>query len=80
MRFLVLGMSLEEVDKGGAFMKKLYVIAGGACVGCASCEAVCPVKAVRRLHDIFFIDETKCVGCGRCEKICRAKCIFEVEG
>lgn len=60
-------------------MKKLYVIAGGACVGCASCEAVCPVNAVKPMQDIFIIDENKCVGCGRCAKICRARCIYLVE-
>ena len=60
-------------------MRKTYVIAGGACIGCASCQEVCPVDAVKPLHDIFVIEEKKCVGCGKCEKICPKQCIFLVD-
>lgn len=57
-------------------MKKIYVIAGGSCIGCASCAEVCPVGAVKSLATIYSIDEAKCVGCGKCEKICPKMCIF----
>ena len=61
-------------------MKKIYVIAGGSCIGCASCAEVCPVHAVKSLDDIYKIDEDKCVGCGRCGKICPKMCIFPEDG
>ena len=57
-------------------MKKIYVIAGGICIVCASCAEFCPVGAVKSLATIYSIDEAKCVGCGKCEKICPKMCIF----
>lgn len=51
---------------------------GKACVGCRSCEQVCPVQCIefRTDEDGFLypnIDEEKCVQCGKCLAHCPAK-------
>jgi len=44
---------------------------GNACVGCRSCEQICPVKCIRLESDkegFLYprIDEKKCIHCGKC--------------
>lgn len=45
------------------------------CTGCAACENVCPISAIKMEADIegFLypqIDDSKCVDCGKCKRIC----------
>ncbi len=46
------------------------------CVGCGSCEAACPAKAVRLDYAVqkpkISIDREKCSGCGACAAACPA--------
>lgn len=48
------------------------------CVGCRSCEQVCPKKCITLVpnHEGFLyprIEEEKCIGCGLCLKACPAE-------
>lgn len=54
-----------------------YLFFGGssgcerACLGYASCAAVCPVDAIRLDTDHCpVVDEARCMGCGRCVDVC----------
>lgn len=40
------------------------------CIGCASCEGVCPVEAIKLKDDKAEIDTSKCMRCYSCEGIC----------
>ena len=47
------------------------------CVGCAACQTICNVDAIKMLPNKegfleAFIDEKKCVSCGRCQSVCPA--------
>jgi len=41
------------------------------CVGCAACEAVCPVKAIQIVDKKSRIDSAKCIGCASCIAVCK---------
>lgn len=55
-----------------------YTINKG-CIGCGSCYAVCPAKAIDFGDDIFVINKETCLGCGTCAKICPICVITEDE-
>jgi uncharacterized Fe-S center protein len=40
------------------------------CIGCKSCEKICPVSAIRVEEKIASIDYQLCRGCGECLRIC----------
>lgn len=42
------------------------------CVGCATCENVCPNDAVHMVDGVPVTDLEKCEQCGKCEKFCLA--------
>lgn len=42
------------------------------CVGCATCENVCPNDAVHMVNGVPVTDLEKCEQCGKCEKFCLA--------
>ncbi len=46
------------------------------CIGCASCEGVCPVQAIKMKNDKAQIDESKCIKCCSCEGICPVDAII----
>lgn len=49
---------------------------GVFCVGCGTCIAECPLKAISINTGVKAeIDSNKCVGCGKCSKICPASTI-----
>ena len=43
-----------------------------SCMHCthASCEEVCPVKAISHVGEVVIIDQKKCIGCGYCVQAC----------
>lgn len=45
------------------------------CIGCASCESVCPTGAIK-VNDSgkAYADET-CIACGACVGVCPVQCI-----
>ena len=45
-----------------------------SCVGCGSCEAVCPVGAIKIINGKAYADE-KCIACGACVGGCPVQCI-----
>ena len=56
-----------------------YQVNGGSCISCGACEVVCPVKCIRVINDIRYIDEDQCVSCSSCANMCPVKCIVEVK-
>ena len=50
-------------------------VIGNSCVGCRSCEQVCPVSCIdiRANQEGFLypvVDENKCISCGKCMRCC----------
>lgn len=45
------------------------------CVGCGSCEEVCPAGAAVVTDGKSEIDKCRCIGCGECVTVCPEKCI-----
>jgi NAD-dependent dihydropyrimidine dehydrogenase PreA subunit/bacterioferritin-associated ferredoxin len=40
------------------------------CIGCRTCEKVCPTLAIKMVDRVAVIDLDKCTGCGNCEQRC----------
>ncbi|MDU2585143.1 MAG: 4Fe-4S binding protein, partial [Anaerococcus prevotii] len=40
------------------------------CVGCGSCEKVCPFDAIHVKDGVALVDREKCVACGKCVDTC----------
>jgi len=54
-------------------MKKVTLLAEvqqAICIGCATCEKVCPVLAVSMVDRKAVIDDEACLGCTNCESRC----------
>lgn len=45
------------------------VVDSSSCVGCGTCEKVCPVNAIK-VHETAVVDGKRCIGCGRCVEQC----------
>ena len=59
-----------------------FFVKAQKCVGCMTCAAVCPAKAVSPFEGKAIIDKAKCIGCGECASRCPTKAItmdWEVE-
>ena len=46
-----------------------YVI-GNDCLSCGSCEAGCPVEAIKEGDGKYEINPDLCIECGACEATC----------
>lgn len=57
-----------SIKKENAFVNK------DKCIGCGSCEAVCPVGAIKVTDGKAYADE-KCIACGACAGTCPVQCI-----
>ena len=51
------------------------VVDPGKCVGCGSCESVCPVVAINVQESVAKADESTCIECGACVSECPAEAI-----
>ena len=53
-----------------------------SCVGCGTCESVCPVDPnVFEIEDVSkVVNPNECIGCGECVEACPAGVIELVEG
>ena len=56
---------------GGAERKQEGYFVTDACIGCASCAAVCPQDCIRE-GTPFVIDQAHCLHCGNCLTVCPA--------
>lgn len=45
------------------------------CVGCGTCEADCPVQAIKIAGDKAEVDASACVECGACTGNCPVEAI-----
>jgi len=53
-----------------------YKIDPSKCIGCHTCQAVCPAMAISvDANGKCVIDKTKCMGCGTCASVCPAVAI-----
>jgi ferredoxin len=57
---------------------KIYFI-GRGCVGCHTCLAWCPAKAIHFGDTGNEIDQKKCIHCGTCYNACPISVISETE-
>ncbi len=51
------------------------VVDPGKCVGCGSCESVCPVEAIKVQESVAKVEEDTCIECGACTNECPAEAI-----
>lgn len=57
-----------------------YRINEEICIGCGTCEAVCPVSCISEVEDgKRRIDEDTCIDCGACAGSCPVECIAPAE-
>ncbi len=56
-------------------MDIIAVVDKAKCIGCASCEMVCPVEAIRVGEDFKAWANEKCIACGACCAVCPTQCI-----
>jgi len=47
------------------------------CIKCGTCEAECPVKAIKEDTDQFVIDPDVCIDCASCAGVCPVGAISE---
>lgn len=45
------------------------------CVGCAACEAHCPLEAIHAAEPHFIITPEACTDCGICVEVCPTRAI-----
>lgn len=57
-----------SITKNSAFVNQ------EACIGCGTCEACCPVAAIKLTNGKAYAD-SKCVACGACVSACPVECI-----
>ena len=48
-----------------------------ACIQCGTCEANCPVEAIKEEGGAFVINQDECVQCGACASNCPVEAISE---
>lgn len=40
------------------------------CIACGTCEAECPVSAIKQGDPVYDIDDSICIDCGMCASVC----------
>lgn len=60
-------------------MNDLSLEISSICIGCDSCNLVCPEKAVVSDGVSYAIDPWSCTRCGLCIEVCPVDCIKEVK-
>ncbi|MCF0109272.1 MAG: 4Fe-4S binding protein [Erysipelotrichaceae bacterium] len=40
------------------------------CIGCGTCEGVCPASAAKVVDGVSTVDEGACIDCGACQGSC----------
>jgi ferredoxin len=60
------------MDPWGAYLE----VDNAQCIGCARCQGVCQVDAVRIIDGKAVIDPTKCIKCGKCVEVCPVNAVY----
>ena len=50
------------------------IVDAGKCTACGSCEAVCPVEAIK-VDSVAVVDPDSCIECGACVNECPVSAI-----
>lgn len=64
----------EFFEVGGASREKKGYRISDACIGCATCQSVCPQQVITE-GSPFVIDEAHCLQCGNCFENCPVQAI-----
>ncbi len=56
-------------------MDTIAVVDKSKCIGCASCEMVCPTEAIHIGGDFKAWTDENCIACGACCAVCPTQCI-----
>lgn len=55
--------------------KTIAIVNRDICIGCQSCESVCPVDAIHVDAENKAWADEKCISCGACCLVCPVACI-----
>ena len=47
----------------------------GECIGCGTCQGVCPVGAISPKGEVYVIDAAQCINCESCWNACPIEAI-----
>jgi ferredoxin len=68
-RIQILDRRLRKLEQGALPHPFVSVVDPKRCVGCGTCERVCPAHAIN-VEEIARVDLDRCIGCGICIDQC----------
>ena len=80
MEYFTLGTSpltREYFEVGNAKLSQTGYIITESCIGCGTCQSVCPQKVIKE-GSPFEIQQNNCLHCGNCFENCPVKAIKEL--
>lgn len=71
-------MCYNNIDKSEVIKvsKTIAIVNRNECIGCSSCESICPVDAIHVDENGYSWADEKCISCGACCNVCPTSCIY----